>query len=83
MSRASLSPRARDFSDPDAEGWLVSYADLITLLFIFFALIMIQGFYAGKLIGKFREGSLKQGLLHSLILMTVSALLITTIKGCI
>ncbi len=40
MSRASLSPRARDFSDPDAEGWLVSYADLITLLFIFFALIV-------------------------------------------
>jgi chemotaxis protein MotB len=31
---------ARNFADPDSEGWLVSYADLITLLFIFFALIV-------------------------------------------
>jgi len=48
---------------------------------IFFALIMIQGFFAGIMIGKFSEGTLKQGLIHSLILMTASALIITTAKG--
>ena len=49
----------------------------------FFGMIMIQGFFAGIMIGKFSEGSVKSGLLHSLILMVSSALLITTIKGAI
>lgn len=48
---------------------------------IFFALIMIQGFFAGLMIGKFSEGTTKQGFIHSLILCTVGALIITTIKG--
>lgn len=48
---------------------------------VFFGLIMIQGFFAGIMIGKFSEGTLKQGLLHSLILMTSAALIITTAKG--
>lgn len=48
---------------------------------IFFSLIMIQGFFAGVMIGKFSEGTLKQGLIHSLVLITVAALIITTIKG--
>ena len=49
----------------------------------FFFLIMIQGFFAGIMIGKFSEGTLKNGLLHSLILMTVAALIITAVKGTI
>ena len=49
----------------------------------FFGLIMIQGFFAGIMIGKFSEGTLKQGVLHALILMTVAALIITTVKGSI
>jgi len=48
---------------------------------IFFALIMIQGFFAGIMIGKFSEGTLKQGMIHSLILCTLAALIITTLKG--
>lgn len=47
----------------------------------FFGLIMIQGFFAGIMVGKFSEGSLKRGLLHSLILMTVAALIVTVVKG--
>ncbi|HLD13043.1 MAG TPA: type II secretion system F family protein [Candidatus Nanoarchaeia archaeon] len=47
----------------------------------FFALLMIQGFFAGIMIGKLSEGTLKQGLLHSFILMTLAAVIITTIKG--
>ena len=50
---------------------------------VFFSMIMIQGFFAGSMIGKFSEGSIKNGLVHSLILMITSALLITTIKGTI
>ncbi|RME55004.1 hypothetical protein D6777_02010 [Candidatus Woesearchaeota archaeon] len=48
---------------------------------IFFALIMIQGFFAGIMIGKFSEGSVKKGLVHSLILVTLGALIVTTAKG--
>lgn len=50
---------------------------------VFFSLIMIQGFFAGIMIGKFSEGTLKNGLIHSLILMTTAALIITTAKGTI
>jgi hypothetical protein len=49
----------------------------------FFGLIMIQGFFAGMMVGKFSEGSIKQGLLHSLILMTTAAFIITVVKGTI
>ncbi len=49
--------------------------------FIFFMLLLIQGFFDGLIIGKFSEGSIKNGLIHSLILMTMSALIITTVKG--
>ncbi len=49
----------------------------------FFSLVLIQGFFAGIMIGKFSEGSIKNGLLHSLILMTTAALIVTTIKGTI
>ncbi|MDP3917192.1 MAG: type II secretion system F family protein [Nanoarchaeota archaeon] len=48
---------------------------------VFFSLIMIQGFFTGIMIGKFSEGTIKTGLLHSLIMIISAALLITSIKG--
>lgn len=48
---------------------------------IFFALLLIQGGFAGIMIGKFSEGSIKQGILHSLALVTIAALIVTTVKG--
>ncbi len=56
-------------------------AEIANLDFVFFSLIMIQGFFAGLMIGKFSEGTIKQGLIHSLILMTLAAILITTARG--
>ena len=47
----------------------------------FFSLVMIQGFFAGIMIGKFSEGSFKTGLLHSLIMMVTAALIITSLGG--
>ncbi len=47
----------------------------------FFILILIQGFFAGLMIGKFSEGSIKDGIIHSLILVVSAALIVTTIKG--
>jgi len=44
---------------------------------VFFSLVMIQGFFAGITIGKFSEGKLRQGLLHSLILVTAGSLIIS------
>ncbi|MBI4154119.1 type II secretion system F family protein [Candidatus Woesearchaeota archaeon] len=55
--------------------------DTVNLDRVFFSLMLIQGLFAGIMIGKFSEGTIKNGLLHSIILMTVGALIITTIKG--
>lgn len=48
---------------------------------IFFFLVVIQGFFSGLTIGKFSEGSLKTGLLHSLVMVTTATLIITLAKG--
>ncbi|MBR9675538.1 type II secretion system F family protein [Candidatus Woesearchaeota archaeon] len=44
---------------------------------IFLMLALIQGFFAGIVIGKLSEGDLVSGVRHSLILMTVAILVIT------
>lgn len=48
---------------------------------IFFILVLIQGFFAGIMIGKFTENSIKKGAIHSVILVTLAALIVTTVKG--
>jgi len=48
---------------------------------IFLAMILIQGFFSGLMIGKFSEGSIKYGVKHSLALVVVALLIITTVKG--
>ena len=48
---------------------------------IFLVLILIQGFFAGLIIGKFSEGDFKRGVKHSLVLMVVAYLIITTVRG--
>jgi len=55
----------------------VSQGETANLDLVFFSLVMVQGFFAGLTIGKLSEGSLKQGLLHSLILVTFAALIIS------
>lgn len=63
------------------ENQIIGKGETINLDFIFFSMLLIQGFFAGIMIGKFSEGTLKQGLIHSLILMTSAALIIFTVKG--
>lgn len=48
---------------------------------LFTALILIQGFFSGLMIGKFSEGSLKEGLKHSLILAITGYLIFTIATG--
>ncbi|MEM4397049.1 MAG: type II secretion system F family protein [Candidatus Woesearchaeota archaeon] len=50
---------------------------LISLKGIFLMLTLIQGFFAGIIIGKMAEGDLTSGLKHSLILMIVSFFIMT------
>ena len=50
---------------------------------IFTATIIIQGFFAGLMIGKFAEGNFKFGVKHSVIMIIAGYLLMTTIKGVI
>ena len=56
-------------------------AQAVNLDTVFFALVMIQGFFAGLMIGKFSEGSIKNGIIHSIVLCTMAALAVTTAKG--
>ncbi len=65
-----------DFSSPAAfflsiGGWILS------LNGIFLLMSMIQGFFAGVVLGKLAEGDLTSGLKHSLIMMTSSFMIIT------
>ena len=48
---------------------------------IFTVLILVQGFFAGLMVGKFSEGTLKYGLRHSIIMMVVGYIIITTVRG--
>ncbi|MEM4397298.1 MAG: type II secretion system F family protein [Candidatus Woesearchaeota archaeon] len=50
----------------------------VSLKGIFLMLTLIQGFFAGIIIGKMAEGDLTSGLKHSLILMLLSFLIMTT-----
>lgn len=58
-----------------------STGGLLDFKAIFLGLVLIQGFFAGVMIGKFAEGELKMGLKHSAILMTIGYLIITTVSG--
>ncbi|MBI2141118.1 type II secretion system F family protein [Candidatus Woesearchaeota archaeon] len=65
-----------DFSSPvnlfvSLGGWVMS------LNGIFLLMSLIQGFFAGVVLGKLAEGDLTSGLKHSLIMMTVAFMLIT------
>ncbi len=48
---------------------------------VFFSLVIIQGLFTGLMICKFSEGKLKNGLMHSLILITLATLIISIAKG--
>ena len=60
---------------------VIGSSEPISLDNIFFGLVIIEGFFTGIMIGKFSEGTLKQGLLHSVYLITIATLIITTVKG--
>lgn len=64
-------------------GSVIGQGEKANLDRVFFSLVMIQALFAGIIIGKFSEGTFKQGLLHSLILMVLASLIVTTVKGSI
>ena len=48
---------------------------------VFIGLVLIQGFFAGLMIGKFSEGDLKSGIKHSILMMVLGYIIITTATG--
>ena len=50
---------------------------------IFIATIVVQGLFAGLMLGKFSEGDYTSGIKHSLIMVIGGYLLITTIMGLV
>ncbi|MEK6974062.1 MAG: type II secretion system F family protein [Nanoarchaeota archaeon] len=48
---------------------------------LFLGLVLIQGFFAGLMIGKFAEGNAKMGLKHSAVLVIVSYFVITFFRS--
>ena len=57
------------------KGWLAS------LQGIFLSLALIQGLFAGIIIGKLAEGEITSGLKHSLILMTIAFVVMSFFQG--
>lgn len=67
-----------DFSS--TTSFIISIKDwFVSLKGIFLMLSMIQGFFAGIIIGKLSEGDLISGLKHSIILMTLAFIIMTSI----
>ena len=63
-----------DFTS-SVKDWFVS------LQGVFLMLALIQGFFAGLIIGKLSEGDVAAGFKHSLILVTIAFLIITFAQG--
>jgi flagellar protein FlaJ len=53
---------------------------LSSLSGVFMMLSLIQGFFAGVIIGKMAEGDITSGLKHSIILMTIAFLVMSLVK---
>ncbi len=53
----------------------------VSLHGVFLMLALLQGFFAGLIIGKLSEGDVTAGFKHSLILMTIAFLIITLSQG--
>lgn len=68
------NPLGADFS-----GGQAITKDVIENIFTW--LVIIQGLFAGLMIGKFSEGEIKQGIKHALILIILGYLIISTVKG--
>ncbi|MBR9676516.1 type II secretion system F family protein [Candidatus Woesearchaeota archaeon] len=55
--------------------WLISFQGVLLML------ALLQGLFAGVILGKLSEGDLKSGLKHSFVLMTVAFMVITFSQG--
>ncbi len=55
----------------------------VSLHGIFLMMSLIQGFFAGVVLGKLAEADLTSGLKHSLIMMTLAFIIITTSQGLV
>jgi archaeal flagellar protein FlaJ len=69
-----------DFSDPlsffgSIGGWATSLHGLFLMMSV------IQGFFAGIVLGKLAEGDMSSGLKHSLIMSTIAVVLVTFSQG--
>ncbi len=83
-----LMPQLGDISGAlfhGLRGGFISYVEMETqqttaldLDLIFLAMVVIQGIFAGLMIGKFADGEVKAGIKHSLILTIIGYLTITT-----
>lgn len=71
---------AFDFSSPQAlSSSIMAY--LISLQGVFLSMSLIQGFFAGIVLGKLSEGDLTSGVRHSLVFMTMSFMIMTISQG--
>ena len=48
---------------------------------LFLALILVQGFFCGLVIGKLSEGSVKAGIKHSMIIIAMAYLITTGVNA--
>ena len=63
-------------------GFFSSLASwFVSLNGVFLMLVLIQGFFAGIVIGKLAVGNIRSGLKHSIVLMTLALLVMTIAQG--
>lgn len=72
-----ILPLVSDLQQGEGMKLTVNAADSVDFSMPLFVLLLVQSFFAGLVIGKISEGSLRNGIRHSFILLTVTLLLTT------
>jgi flagellar protein FlaJ len=76
-----ILPLVSDLQGGDGLAVQVTNIDPDTFAMPLFVMLLVQSFFAGLVIGKISEGSIKSGIKHSFILIAITLLIVTGVRA--